>query len=123
MSDLQSTEVEDEIQTKKRKYKPNLKYANTVISSEDEYDENCDPVQPLSKLYKPGETNIIYTYKNRILSLFSPQFILKLYYNIIKYYAFSFMFHMFIKVYLFFSAIERWTFEDTIQTQLRCRKR
>ncbi|XP_025156200.1 uncharacterized protein LOC112588969 [Harpegnathos saltator] len=34
---------------KVRKRKPNLKY---VISSEDEYDENCDSLQPSAKLDK-----------------------------------------------------------------------
>ncbi|XP_025160517.1 uncharacterized protein LOC112589870 [Harpegnathos saltator] len=50
VSDLQSTEVEDDVQSKKRKRKPNLKY---IISSEDEYDENCDSLQLLAKLDKP----------------------------------------------------------------------
>lgn len=69
MSDLQSTEVEDDIQTKKRKRKPNLKY---VISSEDEYNENCDSLQPPAKIDKPGETNIIYIYKDKNIIIVFP---------------------------------------------------
>jgi hypothetical protein len=49
-SDLQSTEIEEEIQNKKRKRIPNKKYVNT--SSEDENNDNFDSIQPPSKLYK-----------------------------------------------------------------------
>lgn len=62
LSDIHSTEVEDETQNKKRKRTPNSKYMNTNIygSSEDEDTENCDLLQLPSQLYKPSKKNIIY---------------------------------------------------------------